>query len=75
MADRVRSKDGRRETEDYLGGRPETPGAQGRTGGDLAREVGTRDILKREGGGSGSTGPTKEQSTPEPDHGNGGRAA
>lgn len=70
MAERQRSKDGRRETAEYLEGRPETPDEQGRTGGDIAREVATRDILKRERGGSGSTGLTKEQSTDKPAHGN-----
>ena len=75
MAERVRSKDGRSETAEYLEGRPDTPGFQGRAGGDLAREVGTRDILKREEGGSGVTRPTKAQSTPKPEHGNDGEAA
>lgn len=46
MAERARSKDGRRETEEVLG---ETGGVsqQGRAGGDLARDVATRDELKR----------------------------
>lgn len=69
MAERLRSKDGRSETAEYLEGRPETPSFQGRSGGDLAREVATRDILKREEGGSGVTRLTKEQSTAKPEHG------
>ncbi|PRY92910.1 hypothetical protein BCF33_1773 [Hasllibacter halocynthiae] len=72
MAERLRSKDGRSETAEYVGGRPGTPSGQGRAGGDIAREVGTRDILKREKGGSGSTGPTKEESTEKPEHGQDG---
>ncbi|MBV7392681.1 hypothetical protein [Mameliella sediminis] len=51
MADRARSKDGRRETEEVLGEKPEdmgpAPGAQGRSGGEIARKVGTRDEVKR----------------------------
>ena len=46
MAERYRSQDGRQETKDYLDG-AETPGQQGRSGGNLERKVGTRDALKR----------------------------
>jgi hypothetical protein len=46
MAERHRSKDGRRETEDLFG---DTAGIdqQGRSGGCLARTVGTKDEQKR----------------------------
>ena len=51
MAERARSKDGRRETEDILGDTPETlppaPSEGGRKGGELQRKVGTRDEEKR----------------------------
>lgn len=50
MAERVKSRDGRSETEDILGGRPEDldgTGQQGRKGGETARKVGTRDEEKR----------------------------
>jgi hypothetical protein len=47
MAERKRSKDGRRETERFTEG-PPTPGQQGRGGeGDLPREIGTRDEKRR----------------------------
>ncbi|MGR3484224.1 MAG: hypothetical protein ACU0BF_02685 [Paracoccaceae bacterium] len=46
MAERARSKDGTRETEQYTG-ETATPGQQGRAGGELEREVGTQDELKR----------------------------
>lgn len=46
MAERHRSKDGRRETDDYVD--PEaTPSQQGRAEGTLERDVGTRDLLKQ----------------------------
>lgn len=51
MAERYRSKDGRRETEEVLGTRPEdlpeAPGQTSRSGGEIARTVGTRDEIKR----------------------------
>ena len=50
MADRHRSQDGRSETKDILGGAPEKldPTAQqGRSGGNIARKVGTRDEGKK----------------------------
>ncbi len=51
MAERHRSSDGKRETEEVLGQRPEestsTPGQQGREGGEVQRKVGTRDEEKR----------------------------
>ncbi|WP_163849589.1 hypothetical protein [Pseudooceanicola aestuarii] len=46
MATRVKSQDGRKETEEVLGQNPEdmepAPGQQGRKGGELQRKVGTR---------------------------------
>lgn len=46
MADRKRSQDGKRETEDYIDN-AKTPGQQGRADGNLERKVGTRDLLKQ----------------------------
>ena len=46
MAERYRSEDGRRETEEYIDS-TETPDQQGRAGGTTERQVGTRDLLKR----------------------------
>lgn len=46
MAERHRSKDGKRETEDFTDG-AETPSQQGRAQGNLERKVGTRDELRR----------------------------
>ena len=46
MAERARSKDGHRETKEYLDD-TETPADQGRAGGNLERKVGTRDLEKR----------------------------
>ncbi len=65
MAERIRSKDGTRDTDDILGARGEIA-QQGRAGGDVAREVATRDELKRAyKRPAGSTGETKEQSRPD----------
>lgn len=52
MAERHRSKDGRRETEDLFG---DTAGIdqQGRSGGRLARTVGTKDEQKTQHGTPG----------------------
>ncbi|MZR12986.1 hypothetical protein GQE99_08135 [Maritimibacter sp. DP07] len=50
MAERHRSKDGRSETRDILGGRPEKldeTAQEGAKGGNLQRKVGTRDEEKR----------------------------
>ncbi|SEW02764.1 hypothetical protein SAMN04488515_0719 [Cognatiyoonia koreensis] len=54
MAERVRSKDGKSETEEFL---PETdtPDQQGRSGGHLQRRVGTRDELRKVTQGGEST--------------------
>lgn len=50
MADRIKSKDGVRETEEVLGEKPENldqaPSQGGRGGGAMARKVGTRDEEK-----------------------------
>ena len=46
MAERHKSKDGRRETEEFKGDDTEIS-HQGRAGGRLAREVGTADEKKR----------------------------
>lgn len=46
MADRQRSKDGKRDTLTYLDNE-DTPVQHGRAGGNLDRDVGTRDALKR----------------------------
>ena len=62
MAERIRSKDGRSETEEILGARGEID-QQGRAGGDVAREVASRDELKRAyERPAGTTSPTKEES-------------
>lgn len=62
MAERARSKDMSRDTEEVLGEAPEemdpAPGAQGRTGGEIQRKVGTRDEKKRiSGAATGATRP------------------
>ena len=47
MAERYRSQDGSRDTDEFLRDMPDTPSFQGRAGGDIAREVGTRDAMLR----------------------------
>lgn len=47
MAERHRSTDGTRETDQFIGDMPETPSHQGRAGGELARDIGTEDALRR----------------------------
>ncbi|WP_371153901.1 hypothetical protein [Jannaschia sp. 2305UL9-9] len=47
MADRHRSSDHTRETDKFIEDMPETPDHQGRSGGQVARDVGTQDALKR----------------------------
>lgn len=54
MAERKRSKDGTRETEQFVTPE-ETPSQQGRAGGNLERKVGTRDLLKQATQGGGAT--------------------
>ncbi|WP_040603996.1 hypothetical protein [Sagittula stellata] len=46
MPERLKSKDGRRETEAYVDD-VDTPSDQGRAQGNLERKVGTRDEMKR----------------------------
>lgn len=46
MAERHRSQDGKRETENYID-KEDTPTQQGRADGGVERQVGTRDLLKR----------------------------
>ena len=46
MAERHRSNDGHRDTEDVLGDKDKIA-EQGRAGGNLARKIGTRDEEKR----------------------------
>lgn len=46
MTDRERSKDGTRDSDRILG-EAGAPGGQGRSGGRLARDIGTRDEKKR----------------------------
>ena len=61
MPDRVRSMDGRSETAELLDGMADTPEQQGRAQGNLERNVGTQDALKRvEKGEMGTTRVTKE---------------
>jgi hypothetical protein len=79
MADRKRSKDGRSETEELLGDE-ETPSQQGRSQGNLERNVGTQDGLKRatKGEDAGATRVTKEDEKGQGNlgghHGTGGGA-
>ncbi|MEM7642456.1 MAG: hypothetical protein AAF366_07995 [Pseudomonadota bacterium] len=47
MAERYRSSDGTRETDAFVEDMPETPDHQGRSGGAVARDVGTQDALMR----------------------------
>lgn len=54
MAERHRSQDGTRETEAYLDD-TEAPETSGRSGGQLARQVGTRDEEKSAEGSDGAT--------------------
>lgn len=46
MAERARSKDGKRETDEFTGD-AKTPSQQGRAQGNLERKVGTRDELRQ----------------------------
>ncbi|MBF9029930.1 hypothetical protein HKCCE3408_05960 [Rhodobacterales bacterium HKCCE3408] len=58
MAERHRSKDGVKETDDFVPDEA-TPGQQGRAQGNLERKVGTRDEEKRAEKGGGRTRVTK----------------
>lgn len=61
MAERYRSNDGTRETDQFIEDMPKTPDQQGRSGGDVARDVGTADSLARatQQGAKGVTRVTK----------------
>ena len=60
MADRVKSNDGRSETEEIIGDAEKAPSFQGRDGGDLTRKTATKDELKRDyAGRTGATRATK----------------
>ncbi|MGB3556252.1 MAG: hypothetical protein WBA25_16610 [Jannaschia sp.] len=61
MAERHRSKDGTRETDAFIEDMPETPSHQGRSGGELARDIGTEAALARatQQGAKGVTRVTK----------------
>lgn len=62
MAERHRSQDGTRDTDKFIEGMPETPHQQGRSGGEIARDVGTADSLARatQQGVKGTTRVTKK---------------
>lgn len=47
MAERARSKDGVKETDSYVSD-TDAPSQQGRSSGDIARDVGTTDEEKRD---------------------------
>ena len=61
MAERLRSKDGVSETESFVDD-ADTPAQQGRAQGNLERNVGTQDALKRaeKGEDAGVTRVTKQ---------------
>lgn len=60
MAERYRSEDHSRETDDFVDDDLETPSQGGRAQGNLERDVGTRDEKKRaEQGNPGKTRVTK----------------
>lgn len=59
MADRARSKDHTRETDQFTDS-VDTPGQQGRAQGKLERKVGTRDELRQVNEGDVQTRVTKK---------------
>lgn len=59
MAERKRSQDGTRETDDFVSDAA-TPHQQGRAQGELERKVATRDEKKQAVKGTGKTRVTKE---------------
>jgi len=60
MAERHRSKDGTRDTKEFLDDEPAATDAQGRAGGDVARKTGTKDELRKaEDARAGATRVTK----------------
>ena len=69
MAERYRSQDGTRDTDQFIEDMPETPDQQGRSGGNLARDVGTQDQLRRftEQGVKGVTRVTKKDEADKPE--------
>ena len=69
MAERHRSSDGVRETDQFIEDMPETPDQQGRSGGRVARDVGTQDSLKR-ATRQGVTGMTRVTKADEAENGN-----
>ena len=78
MAERHRSRDGHRETEDFT--HPEdTPRHGGRAQGAIERDVGTRDEEKQDVGKGGATRVTKKDEDGEGNlgghHGTGGGAS
>ena len=74
MADRHRSQDGKRETDEYIEDMPKTPDHQGRNGGDVATEVGTHDTMLRHTtqGKRGVTRVTKSREDEDRDENHGG---
>ena len=69
MAERYRSNDGTRETDQFIEDMPKTPGQQGRAGGDIASDVGTEDSLLRATtqGARGVTRVTKSKQDDDPE--------
>lgn len=68
MAERKRSKDGKSETSQYREGGAGGGGAgeSGRSGGNLARDIGTEDALKR--GREDRAGATRVEKSDEHQH-------
>ena len=64
MAERYRSKHGGRDTDEILA-EDDLPAEGGRGGGDLARDVGTRDHLKRSFERPASASRVRGSDTPE----------
>lgn len=60
MAERHRSKDGKQETKEFIDEDLDTPSQQGRSQGQLERQVGTRDEQKQTVGSGGATRVTKK---------------
>ncbi|KRS15864.1 MULTISPECIES: hypothetical protein [Roseobacteraceae] len=67
MAERKRSKDGSRDSEEYIDETTGEPGDEGRAGGTLARKIGTRDEEKRNT--ERPAGRTRVTGADERDHG------
>lgn len=68
MAERKRSSDGTRDTDAFIEDMPKTPDQQGRSGGEVARDVGTQDALKR-ATTQGAAGVTRVTKADEDDDG------